>query len=145
MKKTTRRPQPEEIKETWYLLDAKGQVLGRLASQIAGILMGKNTPSFDPAVANNAKIVVINAAQIKVTGDKLTQKEYHRHSGYPGGLKTITLSRLMASQPAEVIRKAVSGMLPKNKLRSGRLDNLRIYKDEQHPHQAQQPKIITNQ
>lgn len=137
--KTTKRPKPQEFKEIWYLVDAQDQILGRLASRIAKILIGKNMPTFDPALVNRTKIVVINAANVKLTGNKLQQKKYYRHSGYMGGLKTTKISDLLAKKPTEVLKKAVSGMLPKNKLRRLRLNNLKIYKDDQHLHQAQNP------
>ena len=142
MKKITRRPQLGELKENWYIVDAGGQTLGRLASKIVKILIGKDTPNFDPSVINKAKVIVINAAQIRVTGNKFDQKRYYRHSGYPGGLKVTPFSELMKKKPTEVIKKAVSGMLPKNKLRRGRLNNLKIYKDDQHLHQGQKPVKI---
>ena len=137
--KVTKRPKPEELKEKWYLVDANGKTLGRLATRIATVLIGKDMPTFDPAVVSNSKIIVLNADQIKTTGNKLEQKKYYRHSGYPGGLKTTTLAELLAKKPTEVIRKAVSGMLPKNKLREIRLNNLKAYVGTDHPHQAQKP------
>lgn len=137
--KVTKRPKPEELKEKWYLVDANGKTLGRLATRIATVLIGKDMPTFDPAVVSNSKIIVLNAGQIKTTGNKLEQKKYYRHSGYPGGLKTTTLEELLAKKPTEVIRKAVSGMLPKNKLREIRLNNLKAYVGTEHPHQAQKP------
>ncbi|MBN2585432.1 50S ribosomal protein L13 [Patescibacteria group bacterium] len=139
MKKTTRRPKPAEIKEIWHLIDAKGLVLGRLSTKIANILMGKNTPMFDPAITPKTKVVVINANDIKLTGRKLEQKEHIRYSGYPGGLSRIPMARIMAEKSPEALRHAVYGMLPKNRLRKGRMDNLKIYATEAHPHQAQNP------
>jgi large subunit ribosomal protein L13 len=139
MKKTTRRPKPAELKEIWHLVDAKGQVLGRLASRIAQILTGKDTAMFDPAVSPKAKVVVINAAEIKLTGHKLEQKEYIHYSGYPGGIKRQPLATVMAKRPAEAILHAVYGMLPKNKLRLSRMDNLKVYAGAEHRHQGQNP------
>lgn len=121
----------------WYLIDAKGLPLGRVASQAATVLMGKHLSGFDPSVPYNNKVVVINVGQIKITGNKLTQKTYYRHSGYPGGLKATTLEELMTKKPAEAFRRAVDGMLPKNKLHALRMDNLKIYLDDQHKHGAQ--------
>ncbi|OGB74490.1 50S ribosomal protein L13 [candidate division Kazan bacterium RBG_13_50_9] len=140
MKKTTRRPTKAEMQEAWYLIDAAGQVLGRLSSRVAKVLMGKDKATYDPAVVGSTKVVIINAAQIKVTGgSKLEKKLYYRHSGYPGGLKTTKLATLMGKRPIEVVRHAIAGMLPKNKLQRLRLANLKIYPGDQHPHQAQQP------
>lgn len=139
MKKTTRRPKPSEVKEIWHLVDANGLVLGRLATRVAGILMGKNTPMFDPAITPKTKVVVINAGSIKVTGRKLEQKEYIRYTGYPGGIRRKPLARVMAEKPEDALKHAVYGMLPKNRLRKGRMDNLKIYAAENHPHKAQNP------
>jgi len=139
MQKTTRRPKQSEVKEIWHLIDAKGLVLGRLATKIAGILMGKSVPSFDPAITPKTKVVVINANDIVVTGRKLEQKEYIRHTGYPGGLRSKPLARVMAEKSPDALIHAVYGMLPKNRLRKGRMDNLKIYAGENHPHQAQNP------
>jgi len=135
--KPTKRPTIEETKVTWYLADATGVPLGRLASRVAQVLMGKNLASFDPSVHHNAKVVVINASHIKLTGNKLSQKTYYHHSGYPGGLKQTTLEELIAKKPAEALRRAVDGMLPTNKLRAARIDNLKVYLDDQHKHEAQ--------
>lgn len=137
--KTTRRPKPAELKEIWHLIDAEGKVLGRLASKIAELLMGKDTPLFDPAVSPKTRVVVTNAARIKITGRKLEQKTYIRHSGYPGGLKRTPLATVMEKRPEEALRHAVYGMLPKNKLRKGRMDNLKVYAGEDHPHRGQNP------
>lgn len=137
--KSTLRPKPAELIEIWHIIDAEGQILGRLAGKIVRILIGKHHPNFDPAVLNNEKVIVINAAKIKFTGNKLQQKLYRHHSGYPGGLKTTTLEKLIVKDPNQVLEHAVSGMLPKNKLRPLRLKNLRIYQDANHPHQAQNP------
>lgn len=140
--KTTKRPQLNELNETWYLVDAKDKILGRLASKIAIILTGKDQPDYDPSVPNKTKVIVINAALIKFSGNKIEQKEYYRHTGYMGGLKTTKLSTLMEKDPSEVIRKAVSGMLPKNKLRRPKMDDLKIYADDKHLHIAQKPVKI---
>lgn len=140
--KTTKRPTKAELPEKWLLIDAADKILGRLSSKIAKILIGKDAATYDPSVMNSTKIVVINAAKIKLTGNKLTQKKYYRHSGYMGGLKTETLDRLMTDKPSEVLQKAVSRMLPKNGLRKLRLMNLKIYADEHHPHFPQSPTKV---
>ncbi|MFH0912184.1 MAG: 50S ribosomal protein L13 [Patescibacteria group bacterium] len=137
--RTTKRPKPAELSEKWYLVNAAGKNLGRLATALAKVLIGKTSATFDPAVLIPTKIVVINAAEVKITGKKLEQKKYYRHSGYTGGLKTTLLGDLMEKNPTLVLQKAVSGMLPKNKLRRLRLANLKIYADDQHPHIAQKP------
>jgi large subunit ribosomal protein L13 len=139
MKKTTRRPKPKELKEIWHLIDAQGQVLGRLASKIAMILMGKDTPMFDPAITPKTKVVVVNISEIKLTGRKLEQKEYTRYTGYPGGIRRKPLARVMASDPTFALRQAVYGMLPKNKIRDERMDNLKLYAGGEHRHHGQNP------
>ena len=140
--KTTKRPTKAELPEKWLLVDATDQVLGRLASKIAKILVGKASATYDPSVVNPTKVVVINMAKIKLTGNKLSQKTYYRHSGYMGGLKTETLERIMADKPEEALTRAVSRMLPKNSLRKIRLDNLKVYADENHRHIPQNPTKI---
>jgi len=139
MQKTTRRPKLSEVKEIWHLIDADGLVLGRLSTKIASILMGKDKALYDPAITPKTKVVVINANGIKLTGRKLEQKEHIRYSGYPGGIRRVPLSRLMVDNSPEALRHAVYGMLPKNRLRRGRMENLKIYANDQHPHQAQSP------
>lgn len=118
----------------WHLLDAKGEILGRLSTKIANLLRGKDKPTFVPHLDVGDYVVVVNASQIKVTGKKLEQKFYYRHSGYPGGIKKKSLKELLAERPEEVIRRSVYGMLPKNKLRDSWIKRLYIYKDEKHPH-----------
>ncbi len=131
---------PKEIDRHWYLLDATNQVLGRLATRIAQLLMGKHKPIFTRHLDTGDYVVVINASKISVTGDKLKQKNYYRHSGYPGGLKVRNLEELLQSQPQKVIEHAVKGMLPRNRLGAKMMKKLRVYAGEEHPHQAQ----ITN-
>lgn len=131
---------PKEIDRRWYLLDATNQVLGRLATRIAQLLMGKHKPIFTRHLDTGDYVVVINASKISVTGDKLKQKNYYRHSGYPGGLKVRNLEELLQSQPQKVIEHAVKGMLPRNRLGAKMMKKLRVYAGEEHPHQAQ----ITN-
>ena len=126
----------------WYVIDAKEKVLGRLASDIAFRLRGKHKTDFTPHVATGDHIVVINAEQLVVTGNKLKNKLYHRHSGYPGGLKTITFEKLMARSPEQVLKRAVKGMLPRGPLGRQMFSRLKVYVGDAHPHQAQMPEII---
>lgn len=131
----TKFPKAKEIKREWHLIDAEGKVLGRLAAQIAELLIGKNKPYYTPHLDCGDWVVVINAGKVKVTGKKLKQKIYTRYSGYPGGLKKITLEEQMAKDPRKAIHHAVWGMLPKNKLRKRRIVRLKIFVDENHPYQ----------
>jgi large subunit ribosomal protein L13 len=130
---------PSEVEQKWIVIDAKGQTLGRLATQIARLLIGKDKPSYSPHVIGGDIVVVTNSAKIKVTGNKMTDKMYYRHSGYPGGLKETNLAELLQKDPAQVITHAVAGMLPKNKLQAIMLKNLKVYAGEEHPHAPQQP------
>ena len=123
-----------DIKRSWHIFSAKNQILGRLATQISPLLIGKNKVYFVPHLDCGDHVVVINAKEIEVTGKKEKQKKYYRHSGYPGGLKMETLSDLRASRPEEIIKKAVWNMIPKNKLRKERMKRLYIYAGEEHPH-----------
>ncbi|MGB9706453.1 MAG: 50S ribosomal protein L13 [Microgenomates group bacterium] len=131
----TKSTKKSEIKRTWHLVDAKDKILGRLATQVANLLMGKNKPYFVPHLDCGDYVVVINASQVKVSGKKAKEKKYYRHSGYPGGFKEITFSQQMAKDPRKIIWHAVAGMLPKNKLRDKRLTRLKIFVDENHPYQ----------
>jgi large subunit ribosomal protein L13 len=131
---------PGEIARDWYVVDAEGQTLGRLATRIADALRGKRKPEYTPHCDTGDFIVVINAEKIRVTGDKLNQKRYWRHSGYPGGIKSRTLAEMLDRRPEEVIRKAVKGMLPRNRLARQQLTKLKVYAGGDHPHEAQQPK-----
>ena len=140
--KKTYYPKADEISRDWVLVDAKGQNLGRLASKIATIMLGKHKPKFTPGVDMGDFVVVINAEQIEVTGKKLDQKMYYRHSGYPGGLKEINLRDLLATHPDRVIKYAVKGMLPHNRLGRRLRKKLRVYVGPEHPHQGQKPKPI---
>jgi len=133
---------PREIEQTWYLLDAEGKTLGRLATQIADLLRGKGKPQYTPHIDTGDFVVVVNAERIHVTGNKLEQKLYYRHSGYPGGLRSRTLAEQLARRPEEVIRKAVKGMLPKNKLAARQIVKLKVYAGPDHPHEAQNPIAI---
>src|SRR4029078_1625392 len=130
---------PHEIEQAWYLVDAEGKTLGRLATQIADLLRGKGKPQYTPHVDTGDFVVVVNAERIHVTGNKLEQKMYYRHRGYPGGLRVRTLEEQLARRPEEVIRKAVKGMLPKNKLAAAQLRKLKVYAGPEHPHAAQNP------
>ncbi len=133
---------PHEVKREWYLVDASGKTLGRLASEIARRLRGKHKPEYTPHVDTGDYIVVINAAKVRVTGRKATDKIYYRHTGYIGNLKSITFEKLLASKPERVIELAVKGMLPKNPLGRAMFRKLRVYAGPEHAHAAQQPKPL---
>jgi large subunit ribosomal protein L13 len=126
----------------WYVVDAEGKTLGRLATQIANVLRGKTKPTYTPHVDVGDFVVVVNAEKITVTGKKLEDKRYWRHSGYPGGIRSRTLGELLESRPEEVIRKAVKGMLPRNRLARQQLRKLKVYAGPEHPHQAQKPETL---
>ncbi len=130
-------PKAAEIQSEWVLIDANGENLGRLASRIAAALLGKNKPTFTPGVAMGDYVVVINAAHISVTGNKMTEKMYHKHSNYPGGLKSVSLRDQLNKYPDRVIREAVWGMLPHNKMGRAVLKRLKVYGGAEHPHGAQ--------
>lgn len=138
----TYRVKPNEVQREWWIVDAKGKVLGRLASEIAKIIRGKHKVYYQPDVDCGDFVIVVNAEKIKVTGKKLTQKIYYRHSGYPGGLKERSLKWMLENKPEEVIRLAVKRMLPKNKLGHRMLKRLKVYRGDSHPHQAQKPKVL---
>jgi large subunit ribosomal protein L13 len=131
-----------EIAREWYLVDADGQTLGRLATRIADTLRGKGKPQYTPHVDTGDFVIVVNAEKIRVTGDKLDQKRYYRHSGYPGGLRSRTLREQLDRRPTEVLRTAVKGMLPKNRLARQQITKLKIYAGPEHPHEAQTPKPL---
>jgi len=133
---------PADIRAEWWIVDATGQNLGRLASRIAQILRGKHKPYFDPSQDCGDYVIVINAAKVAVHPRHLEQKVYYRHSGYPGGLKEIPLRRMLQTHPERVIEKAVWGMLPKNRLGRRMLKKLKVYAGPEHPHQAQQPRPL---
>jgi large subunit ribosomal protein L13 len=126
----------------WYVVDAEGQTLGRLATRIADALRGKRKPEYTPHVDTGDFVVVVNAEKIHVTGNKLEQKRYWRHSGYPGGIKSRTLAEMLDRRPEEVIRKAVKGMLPRNRLARKQLTKLKVYAGPDHPHEAQKPQTM---
>jgi len=138
----TYSPKPTELTHDWYVIDAEGKTLGRLATLVATYLLGKHKVRFAAHLDCGDNVVVINAAKIAVTGDKLEDKTYHRHSGYPGGIKEATLAELLRRNPAVVIQQAVAGMLPKNRLQDDRLHRLKIYATAEHPHAGQNPKPL---
>ncbi len=140
--KTTTLKRKEDIKRNWFLVDMKDKILGRAASKIARILMGKTKVTYTPHIDSGDFVVAINAKRIKVTGKKLLNKIYYHHTGYPGGLKQRPLAAILAQKPEEVLRLAVKRMLPKNKLGRKMLKRLKIYPDAEHPHQAQKPILI---
>jgi large subunit ribosomal protein L13 len=128
---------PPDIRPVWHLIDATEKPLGRLASEIATLLMGKHRPIYTPTIMTGDFVVVVNAAKVGVTGKKLTQKQYHFHSGYPGGLRSVTLERMLQRSPPKVLELAVKGMLPKTTLGGRMLKRLKVYANESHPHEAQ--------
>ena len=132
-----------EVARDWYVVDAEGQTLGRLATQIADTLRGKRKPQFTPHVDTGDFVIVVNAEKIVVTGNKLDQKMYHRHSGYPGGLRSRTLREQLDRRPTEVIRAAIKGMLPKNRLARQQLTKLKVYAGPEHPHSPQNPRPLS--
>ena len=133
---------PGEVTREWYLVDAEGKTLGRLATQIADTLRGKRKPQYTPHVDTGDFVIVVNAEKIQVTGNKLDQKRYYRHSGYPGGLRSRTLREQLDRRPTEVLRVAVKGMLPKNRLARQQITKLKIYAGPEHPHDAQNPRPL---
>ena len=142
MKTFVTKPADADAARRWYIVNAEGQTLGRLASHIAAILKGKHKPIYSPSVDCGDYVVVINAEKITVTGRRMEQKYYHRHSGYPGGLSSISLKHQMEQYPHRVLQAAVKGMLPKNVLGRKMLTKLKVYGGETHPHQAQQPVVM---
>lgn len=138
-------PTKETADRKWYVVDAEGQRLGRLASEIASILRGKNKPVFTPHLDTGDFVIVINAEKIEVTGRKRTEKLYRRHSGRPGGMKVETFDKLQARLPERIIETAVKGMLPKNSLGRQQFTKLKVYAGAEHPHQAQQPEVLSIQ
>ncbi|MDY2838532.1 MAG: 50S ribosomal protein L13 [Bilifractor sp.] len=134
---------PDKLEKKWYVVDASGMVLGRLASEVASVLRGKNKPEFTPNVDTGDYVVVVNADKIKVTGKKLDQKIYYRHSDYVGSLKETTLKEMLAKHPERVIEFAVKGMLPKGPLGREMMTKLHVYAGAEHPHAAQKPEVLT--
>jgi len=133
---------PADVERQWYVVDADGQTLGRLATRVADTLRGKRKPTFTPHVDTGDFVVVVNAEKVAVTGAKLRQKLYYRHSGYPGGIRSRSLAEELERRPTEVIRRAVRGMLPRNRLGRAQLGKLKVYAGPAHPHEAQQPKPL---
>jgi large subunit ribosomal protein L13 len=132
-------PKPDDIQRSWHVIDADGLVLGRVATQAAGLLKGKHKPTYAAHVDTGDHVIIVNAAKLDVSPRKLADKQYHRHSGYPGGLTSESLEHLLARDPEKVVRLAVRGMLPKTRLGRKQLKKLRVYAGPEHPHAAQQP------
>ncbi len=135
-------PKKEDVQRKWYVVDASNEVLGRLASRVAMLLSGKHKPTFSPMVDTGDYVVIINAAKVRLTGNKLTQKFYYHHSGYPGGLTEQRYDSLMKEKPTFVMHKAVRGMLPKNKLGDRMITRLKVFEGAEHEHEAQKPELI---
>jgi len=133
-------PKEGEIARKWFVVDASGQTLGRLASQVAHILMGKESPRYTPFIDTGDHVIVINAGKVKTTGGKSEQKKYQHYTGYPGGLRTEDFRKRYARKPELIIEEAVSRMLPKNRLGKAMFSKLKVYRDDKHPHQAQKPE-----
>ena len=133
---------PQTVSRKWYVVDANGQTLGRLAAEVASVLRGKNKPEFTPHVDTGDYVIVINAEKVAVTGKKLDEKTYTHHSGFIGGLKSVTLREMLADKPTLVIEKAVRGMLPKGTLGNAMYKKLHVYAGPEHPHAAQQPEVL---
>jgi large subunit ribosomal protein L13 len=131
-----------EIERSWWVVDATDQTLGRLATRVATLLEGKHKPIYSPHIDTGDHVVVVNARRVRVTGDKLRQKTYYRHSNYPGGLKAETLERLLARKPELVIERAVKGMLPRNRIGRAMFRKLKVYSGAEHPHAAQRPTVV---
>lgn len=139
----TYHQKPSEVQRDWLLVDAEDQVLGRLATQIATLLRGKHKPTYTPSIDGGDFVVVINAEKIKIMGRKADQKIYYRHTGYPGGLRETPYRMMLAKHPDRILRIAVKGMLPKNRMGRHMMTKLRIYAGPKHPHAAQQPRVWT--
>ncbi len=140
--KATYMAKPNEIERKWYVIDADGKTLGRLATLVATVLMGKHKPIYTPYVDTGDHVIVINAEKVRLTGDKLDKKIYYRHTGYPRGLRAMTYRKFLATRPERVIEKAVKGMLPKNALGRALYRKLRVYAGPTHPHAAQKPEPL---
>lgn len=132
-----------DIKKNWFVVDLEDKVLGRAATEIARVLRGKHKPVYTPSVDAGDFVIVLNAAKVRLTGSKMANKMYHRHTGYPGGIRSINAEKLLEKKPEELIKKAVKGMLPKNKLGRQMFKKLKVYAGGEHPHAAQQPKELT--
>ena len=136
-------PKASEVKSSWYIIDAEDQVLGRLATRVAVLLMGKHKPDYTPFLKTGDHVIVVNAEKVRLTGRKEDQKMYYSHSGYPGGIKAISARHLRKKFPERLVEKAVAGMLPKNKVGNQLTSRLKVYKGPDHPHEAQQPRPMS--
>ena len=136
-------PREKDIQKRWHVIDAEGQILGRLATRAARLLTGKEKPLYTPFLDTGDHVIIINAGKVKLTGKKLTDKKYRHHTGYPGGLRETTASTLMEKDPGKLVREAVFGMLPKTKLGRAMRKKLKVYPGAEHPHQAQQPTLLS--
>jgi len=139
--RTTYMAKPNEVQRKWYIIDAAGKTLGRMASEAASLLRGKHKPEFTPHVDTGDFVIIINADKVVLTGKKLLQKKYYRHSGYMGGLKTTTAQEMLNNKPERMVELAVHGMLPKNRLGNRLKTKLKVYAGAEHPHTAQQPEV----
>lgn len=139
----TYAPKASEIERSWFVVDAEGMVLGRMATEVAKILRGKHKPTFAPYIDGGDHVVVVNADKVVLTGDKATKKLVHRHSGYPGGLRSEKYGDLLARRPADAVRRTIRGMLPHNRLGRAQLRKLKVYAGPDHPHAAQQPQPLS--
>ncbi len=140
---STQVAKQSEVNRSWFVVDMDDQVLGRAATEIARILRGKHKPIYSPSVDTGDFVVVVNAEKVKLTGNKLADKKYYHHTGFPGGIRSVTAEKLIETKPEELIRKAVKGMLPKNKLGRQMIKKLKVYSGGEHPHSAQQPKALS--
>lgn len=134
---------PANVQRKWFLVDAEGKTLGRLAARVASVLRGKHKPTFTPHVDTGDHVVIINAEKVRLTGDKLKTKVYERHTGYPGGLKAVTAEHILSKRPTQLLTQAIVGMLPKTPLGKHMAKKLRVYAGSEHPHQAQQPEALS--
>lgn len=132
-----------EVERNWVVIDAEGQILGRVATKVAAIIRGKDKPTFTPSMDTGDFVIVVNVDKLKVTGNRMDDKLYYRYSGYPGGLKSRTLRQVMDTNPERALRQAVWGMLPKNRLGRKLIKKLKMYRGSEHPHAAQQPRVVT--
>jgi large subunit ribosomal protein L13 len=139
---STQVAKPSDIKKNWYVVDLEGKVLGRAAAEIARVLRGKHKPIYTPSVDTGDFVIVLNAEKVKLTGNKMADKIYHRHTGFPGGIRSISAEKLLVKKPEMLIEKAVKGMLPKNKLGRQMFKKLKVYAGPEHPHAAQMPKEL---
>ncbi len=138
----TRSTRPQDVERAWFVVDAKGKILGRLASEVAQVLRGKHKPTFTPHVDGGDFVVVVNAGRVELTGRKRENKVYYRHTGYPGGIRSLTAGRLLETRPERAIEHAVRGMLPKGRLGRRMLRKLKVYASAEHPHAAQKPERL---